>query len=260
MVIATRRARLTIAYDGGAFHGFAKNRDVETVAGTLERALSLIARGDVEVTGAGRTDTGVHAWGQVVSADLPADLDLVDVMRRINKMCAPALAVRTAEWAPTAGFSARFDALWRHYRYTILNTEAPNPFLAQTAWHVSHTLDLHLMQLACDPFVGEHDFTSFCRKPKGDDLPEGHGPPSMVRRILSAEWSDLGDGRIRLDIRGTAFCHQQVRSITGTLVEVGLGRRTAGEIMGILRARDRQAAGLVAPPHGLCLWEVGYSA
>jgi len=256
--MAVRRARLTVAYDGSAFHGFAKNRDVETVAGALERVLSLIARTEVEVVGAGRTDTGVHAWGQVVSVDLPVDTDLVDLQRRVNKMSAPALAVRSADWAPTPDFSARFDALWRHYRYTILNTEAPNPFLARTAWHIAQPLDLHLMQLACDPFVGEHDFSSFCRKPKIDDLPDGQLPPSMVRRVLSAEWSDLGDGRIRLDIRGTAFCHQQVRSITGTLVEVGLGKRTAGEIMGILRARDRNAAGQVAPPHGLCLWEVGY--
>ncbi|MFM8847872.1 MAG: tRNA pseudouridine(38-40) synthase TruA [Actinomycetota bacterium] len=254
----TRRARFTVAYDGGAFHGFAKNRDVETVAGSLERVLSLVTRTDVEVTGAGRTDAGVHAWGQVVGVDLPARTDLIDVTRRVNKMCAPALAVRLAEWAPTPDFSARFDALWRHYRYTILNTETPNPFLAGTAWHVSQPLDLHLMQLACAPFIGEHDFSSFCRRPKVDDGPEGDTPPSMVRRVLAAEWSDLGDGRIRLDIRGTAFCHQQVRSITGTLVEVGLGKRTAGEMMGILRARDRNCAGQVAPPHGLCLWEVGY--
>ena len=258
-----RRARLTIAYDGGAFHGFAKNRNVETVAGSLERALSLVTRGEVEVTCAGRTDAGVHAWGQVVSVDLPAETELVDLARRLNKMCGPAIAVRTAEWAPSADFNARFDALWRHYRYTVLNATAPNPFLARTTWHVPQPLDLHLMQLACDPFVGEHDFSSFCRRPKADDettdYPDG-GPngPSMVRRVLSAEWTDLGDGLLRLDIRGTAFCHQQVRSITGTMVDVGLGKRTAGEILAILRARDRQAAGQVAPPEGLCLWEVGY--
>lgn len=245
-----------LAYDGSAYHGFAKNRDVATVAGTLEEALSTICRMPVEVVGAGRTDAGVHGWGQVVSTDLPDDIDLDGVMRRINKMCGPSMAIRSIEWAPTADFSARFDAQWRHYRYTILNTPAPNPFLVRTAWHISQPLDLPLMQLACDPFIGEHDFSSFCRKPKQDD---GEEPLSLVRRILLAEWSDLGDGLLRLDIRATAFCHQQVRSITGTMVDVGLGKRTAGEIMGILRAKDRNQAGQVAPPQGLCLWEVGYT-
>ena len=120
---AVRRARLLLAYDGAAFHGFAKNRDVATVAGTLEAALSTVTRIPVELVGAGRTDAGVHAWGQVVSTDLPADTDLVDLARRLNKLCGPALVVRDVQWAPTEGFSARFDALWRHYRYTVLNSQ-----------------------------------------------------------------------------------------------------------------------------------------
>lgn len=265
-----RRARLVVAYDGGAFHGFAKNRDVVTVAGTLEAALSLVSRVPVEIVGAGRTDAGVHAWGQVVSADLPAETDIGALARRLNKLCGPAIAVRSAEWAGSDTFHARFDALWRHYRYTILNTEAPDPFLARTSWHVQQPLDLHLMQLACDAFIGEHDFTSFCRKPKADheQRPAIGGTdesvscdehrPSMVRRVLLADWSQWDGGLIRLDIRATAFCHQMVRSITGTMVDVGLGRRRAGEMMGILRAKDRNQAGQVAPPEGLCLWEVAY--
>lgn len=252
---ALRRVRLIVAYDGGAYHGFARNPIVATVASSLERVLSTICRIPVEVTGAGRTDAGVHAWGQVVSADVPADLDLVDVQRRINKMCGPTLVVRQADWAPTADFHARFDAVWRHYRYTILNSPTPNPFLAATAWHVRQPLELRLMQLATDPFVGEHDFSSFCRKPRQDERKK---PRSMVRRVLLAEWSDLGDGCLRFDIRANAFCHQQVRAITGTLVEVGLGKRKAGEMAALLRARDRRTAGQVAPAAGLCLWEVGY--
>jgi tRNA pseudouridine38-40 synthase len=265
-----RRARLVVAYDGGAFHGFAKNRDVVTVAGTLEDALSLVSRVPVEIVGAGRTDAGVHAWGQVVSADLPAATDMGSLARRLNKLCGPAIAVRSADWAAHDTFHARFDALWRHYRYTILNTEAPNPFLARTTWHVQQPLDLHLMQLASDAFIGEHDFTSFCRRPKVDHPDRSADPgsdgseacdehrPSMVRRVLLADWSQLDGGLVRLDIRATAFCHQMVRSITGTMVDVGLGRRRAGEMMGILRAKDRNQAGQVAPPEGLCLWEVAY--
>jgi tRNA pseudouridine38-40 synthase len=250
-----RRARMTVAYDGSAFHGFARNEGVATVAGRLGELLETICRRPVELVGAGRTDAGVHAWGQVVSGDLPADIDLTGVRNRVNSMGGPAIVVRDIEWAPTPDFSARFDARWRHYRYTVLNTPVPNPFLATTAWHVVHPLDLRLMQLACDPFVGEHDFTSFCRKPK---VEEGEPEAPMRRRILQAEWSDVGGGCLRFDVRANAFCHQMVRSITGTLVEVGQGKRHAGDVMGILRARDRNRAGQVAPPHGLCLWEVGY--
>jgi tRNA pseudouridine38-40 synthase len=255
MAAALRRMRMTVAYDGAAFHGFAANEGVVTVAGTLAESLAKVCRQPVEIVGAGRTDAGVHAWGQVVSGDVPASVDLAGVAKRLNSMHAPRLVVRAIDWAPTPDFHARFDAQWRHYRYTILNTPTPSPFLAGTAWHVAHPLDLRRMRLGSDPFLGEHDFSSFCRKPKrGEDAPE----PSMVRRVLLADWTDLGDGLLRFEIRATAFCHQMVRSITGTLVDVGLGKRAPGDLLDALRARDRRRAGQVAPPHGLCLWEVGY--
>jgi tRNA pseudouridine38-40 synthase len=246
------RVRLVVAYDGAAFHGFAANPGVRTVQGTLAEALQTVLRAPVELTGAGRTDAGVHAWGQVVSFDAPdAAFDPARLVRSVNKLCAPALVVRSAEQA-APDFDARFSALWRRYRYTVLTTPTPNPFLATTAWHVPRPLDLDGLRLGCDPLIGEHDFSTFCRKPKGVD------EPPMTRRVLDAAWTDLGDGLLRFEIRANAFCHQMVRSIVGTLVDVGLGRHHAGEIMGMLRARDRGAAGRVAPPHGLCLWEVGY--
>lgn len=257
MTQEVRRARLVVAYDGAAFHGFAKNNDTPTVALLLDDTLQRIARQPVNPVGAGRTDAGVHGWGQVVSCDLPAMIDLAGVQRRVNSMCAPKLVVRSIEWAPTPDFNARFDASWRHYRYTILNTETPHPFLAATSWHVHSPLDVRRMQLACDPFIGEHDFTSFCRQPK---VSEGKHPRSMRRRILIAKWTDLGEGVLRFDIRASAFCHQMVRSITGTMVDVGHGKRTAGDMMAILRGQDRALAGQVAPAQGLCLWEVGYPA
>jgi tRNA pseudouridine38-40 synthase len=116
------------------------------------------------------------------------------------------------------------------------------------------------MRLGCDPLIGEHDFSSFCRRPKRSpaDLAAGRTPPVMVRRVLVARWVELDDGVVRFEIRATAFCHQMVRSIVGTLVDVGLGRRRAGELRGVLLAKDRSRTGPVAPPHGLCLWEVGY--
>jgi tRNA pseudouridine38-40 synthase len=249
------RVRLTVAYDGSAFHGFAANEGLATVQGRLSEALSLVLRADVTVTGAGRTDAGVHAWGQVVSFDAPANgLDLDRLARRVNGLCGPAISVREAE-VVADDFDARFSARWRRYRYTVLTMPWPDPFRAGTAWHVGKPLRLSDLRLACDPLVGEHDFASFCRRPK----PAPGAPvPSLVRRVLDAHWDDLGDGGLRFEITGTSFCHQMVRSVVGTLVEVGLGRRRAGEVLAILRARDRSAAGPVAPAHGLCLWEVGY--
>ncbi|MEY4361253.1 MAG: tRNA pseudouridine(38-40) synthase TruA [Actinomycetota bacterium] len=255
---AHRRVRLLVAYEGSNFHGFAENNDVRTVAGDLRTALSTITQTSVEITGAGRTDAGVHAWGQVVSCDLPRDLDLGSLPRRLTKMCAPGIVVRAAAEAAD-DFNARFSALWRHYRYTILAAPEPDPFLATTSWHVSEQLNLPLMQMACDPLIGEHDFSSFCRRPK---VADGEPEPSMIRRVLFTEWTELTSERgarvLRFEIRATAFCHQMVRSIVGTLVDVGLGRLTPGQMSGILRAGQRTAAGQVAPPQGLCLWEVGY--
>ncbi len=253
-----RRARLTVAYDGAPFHGFAENDGVSTVMGVLREAIERVVRQPVELTGAGRTDAGVHGWGQVVSGDLPADTDLDGLVRRVSRMCAPSIAVRDAQWAAD-DFNARFSAQWRHYRYQVLNTAQLNPFLSATSWHVPQPVNMWAMRLACDPFVGEHDFSAFCRRPK---LAEGQPSPSMTRRVLLARWTeiddDYGPGLLRFEIRATAFCHQMVRSIVGTMIDVGLGRLSAGEVRGVLMSKDRQGAGQVAPAHGLCLWEVGY--
>jgi tRNA pseudouridine38-40 synthase len=256
-VTGSRRVKLVVAYDGAPFHGFAPNEDVRTVMGDLAAAVATVVREPVKLTGAGRTDTGVHAWGQVVSGDLPASTDLGDLVRRLNKLCAPAIAVRDAEWVDDR-FDARFSARWRQYRYDVWNAPIPNPLLAERAWFVPQPLSLWAMQAACDPLVGEHDFTSFCRRPKVD---ESEPEPSLVRRVLAARWVevDAWAGLLRFEIRANAFCHQMVRSIVGTLVDIGLGKATPGDVRGILLARDREAAGQVAPPHGLTLWEVGYA-
>ena len=246
-----RRARLLVAYDGAPFHGFAANDGVDTVVGRLSAAIATITRGPVQLTGAGRTDAGVHGWGQVVSVDLPERTDLGGLVHRLNSMLGPTIAVRHAGWAAD-DFDARFSALWRHYRYHVLNTPTPSPFLARTAWHVRQPLDVALMQLACDPLIGEHDFSTFCRRPKGQI------DPVMVRRVLLARWSSPEPGLLRFEIRASAFCHQMVRSIVGTLVDVGQGKRRAGDVLGMLQAKDRSAGGPVAPAHGLVLWEVGY--
>jgi tRNA pseudouridine38-40 synthase len=255
-----RRARFTVAYDGTEFNGSAEQVGVPTVMGELRAAIERITRRPVEMYGAGRTDTGVHGWGQVVSLDLAADTDLLNLQRRINRLAGPNLAIRDIQWTTDPEFHARFSATYRHYRYHVLNAKEPNPFLTRTAWQITEPLHLPNMVLACDPLIGEHDFATFCRRPKQAD---GEPPKSLVRRVVRADWKVV-EGEtpslLRFEIRANAFCHQMVRSIVGTLVDVGLGKLHAGDIRSILVQRNRQAAGQVAPPHGLMLWEVGYPA
>jgi len=204
----------------------------------------------VQLTCAGRTDTGVHAWGQVVTFDARADTDPEALQRSLNRAIRPAVVVRSAAVVADT-FDARRSATARRYRYSVFNTAVPDPFLAATTWHVDAPLDVRAMRLACDALYGEHDFSSFCRRPatSGD---------SLIRRLRFLDWVDPGDGLLRFDIEASSFCQQMVRAIVGTMVEVGLGKRRAGEMSGILRARDRSAAGQLAPPHGLCLWKVSY--
>lgn len=248
------RVKLLVAYDGTGFSGFAPNPGVKTVGGQLRTSLERILRHQCPIACAGRTDAGVHAWGQVVTFDTGDDVDLDALVRSLNRMCAPSTVVRSAEIV-APGFDARRSARARSYRYTVLNTPTPNPLLARTVWHVADPLDLSVMRLGCDALIGTHDFSSFCRKPKS---PDGDEAPSMVREVRDARWVDLGEGLVRFDITASSFCQQMVRAIVGTLVEMGLGKRTAGEMRGILSAKQRSAASGVAPPHGLVLWEVTY--
>lgn len=240
---------MVVAYDGSGYHGFALQPGVPTVAGALCSALERSLRHTVEITCAGRTDAGVHAWGQVISFEARADVEPVALQRSLNRALRPAIVVRSCCVAPD-GFDARRSALGRRYRYTIRNDPVADPFTATTAWHVPEPLDMAAMRLACDPLIGEHDFSSFCRRPPGDG--------SLVRRVREARWVCAADGMLRFEIEASSFCHQMVRSVVGLMVEVGLGKKRAGDVAHILRSRSRQGAGQLAPPHGLCLWEVSY--
>jgi tRNA pseudouridine38-40 synthase len=244
------KLKLVVAYDGTEFHGFAAQPDQRTVGGSLARALEKVLRHAVELTCAGRTDTGVHAWGQVVSLEADPGVDPWRLRNALNAMLGPEIVVRSCELTAPA-FDARRSAHWRSYRYTIVNRPEPDPFLARYAWWVPEPLDLSLLRLGADPFLGEHDFSAFCRR-----APDG---AANVRRVLQSTWSAPAEpGVLRYEIRASAFCWQMVRSIVGTLVDVGRGRRRPGDLRAVLRAGDRAHAGQPAPSHGLCLWEVGY--
>jgi tRNA pseudouridine38-40 synthase len=264
------RWRLRLAYDGSGFRGFAVQTGqpgVPTVAGALSAALARAARAEVTLTCAGRTDAGVHALDQVVHLDLPADLaaalDPDTVLRSVNKQLAPSVVVREAGPVdPT--FDARRSATSRRYRYLVVNGPVADPLLAGLAWHVADPLDLRTLSAAADALLGEHDFRAFCRRVPGTSPDE-----PIPRRVLDARWSEVvgtseaalvpAEGRLlAFEIEANAFCHQMVRSLVGTLVDVGRGRKRPSDMLWILRSADRSQASQPAPPGGLTLTAVRY--
>lgn len=245
---------LTVAYDGAPFHGFARQPGLATVQGALESALATVLGREVETTGAGRTDTGVHALGQVVSFDALGDEpEPVRLRRSVEALAGTGISVREVRLA-RAGFSARFDAVEREYRYRIVSG-APAPlFLARFSWHVPSGLDLDAMRAGARALTGEHDFASFC-------VTESAIGKSTVRRLDTIEVFEeeqLGERCVTVRVAGNAFLHSMVRTIVGTLVEVGTGRRQEAWVAETLDARARSAAGPTAPAQGLVLHRVSY--
>ena len=240
--------RLDVAYDGSSFHGFARQRDVRTVQGEVESALQKIFSREVRTTGAGRTDAGVHALGQVMNTrDAPDEVDPGTVLDSLNGMLGPAMAFTDCREAGDR-FDSRFSARSRTYVYAILEGRVPDPFLAWQALHHRELLDVEAMNEAAGHLLGVHDFGSFGR------VEEGRSAKRTLYELKVWRARNL----VRLRARANAFIHQMVRSLVGTLIQVGEHRRTPDEIVEVLRARDRAAAGPVAPSHGLCLVSVEY--
>jgi tRNA pseudouridine38-40 synthase len=201
--------------------------------------------------GAGRTDAGVHALGQVMStSDVPDHCDLERLHRALNAMCNPAISVHGCRRAP-GDFHARFSARSRMYMYAISAATSIDPWLARTALHHPRPLDLDAMNEAAGHLIGPHDFRSFGRL---------QDPGLSAERELYELRCERAGSVVRIRARANSFVHQMVRSLVGTLVLVGEGRRSPDEMPAILRARDRAAAGPVAPPHGLCLISVEYDS
>lgn len=250
------RLRVDLAYDGSGYHGFARQADLRTVQGVLEAALSRLAGGQpVMTTAAGRTDAGVHAVAQTVHCDVPGDSrlasDLAAARASLDALCGPDITVWRVRRVP-ATFDARFSATGRRYRYRLCDAAAMNPLWRHDTWHLGvPRLDVPGMQAAARHLVGEHDFSSFCRRA---------GQQHLVRRIDRIDVRRRAAGLVVLGVDGRAFCHQMVRSVTGCLVPVGQGRRPPDWVAGVLAARDRHAVGRVAPPHGLTLVGVSYGS
>ncbi len=245
---------LTVAYDGSPFSGFARQPGLRTVQGELEAALSTALRRPVQTVGAGRTDAGVHALGQVVSfAEADGDPERSGLARSVEALAGPGIAVRGIRRAGS-GFSARFDAVSREYRYRVVQGPVPPVFLSSVAWHVPRTLDVPAMRAAGARLVGEHDFRSFCVSGSA----EGKGTVREVLSLSVVAEEHLGEECLTVTVKGNAFLHSMVRVIVGSLVEVGRGARDEGWTSAVLAACDRAAAGPTAPAHGLTLWRVEY--
>lgn len=247
---------IRIGYRGAGFAGFAEQPSVRTVAGELRRALETALRRPCELTCAGRTDAGVHAIAQYVSVPVTeAELGLSGdrLMRSLVALTPDDLSVQAILRAP-AGFSARFDAISRSYRYRIAASQA-RPVLAwEHSWWYRGALDVDAMAEAARPLLGEHDFKSFCKASSAEGKPTNRYVAALdVSRVREA-----GEELVAIDVTGNAFLHNMVRTIAGSLVEVGRGHRAPGWIEGVLAARDRAAAGPCAPAKGLTFVGVAY--
>ncbi len=250
---------LRLAYDGRGFSGFAEQKDdVRTVAGDLRVALETFLRRDVDVTCAGRTDAGVHALRQHVSVPATAEellLPRYRLMRALGALLPDDISINGI-YRADKGFSARFDALSRSYVYRIATGESRPLFLRDFAWWVRGGLDVDAMEQAAPALVGEHDFKSFCK------VASAVGKPTC-RRVISVGFErerELGEEVLAFRITGNAFLHSMVRTIVGSLVEVGRGHRDPSWLAQALAACDRRAAGPTAPALGLAFEDVAYPA
>jgi tRNA pseudouridine38-40 synthase len=244
-----RSYKLVLEYDGTAFAGWQSQKNGRTVQAELEKALAVALRRPVKVTASGRTDSGVHARGQVAGFESESpDPEPQALMGNLNGLMPADVRVRELEWAPHL-FDARRDAIAKTYRYVWLNRRASSPFWDRVSWHQARPLDVEAMAQAAACLVGQHDFSAFRAAECSAKTP--------LRRVLELNLHRRGE-RVVMDIRGQAFLQHMVRNIAGSLTEVGLGKRPAAWIEALLKGRDRTQAGPTAPAKGLCLWCVDY--
>lgn len=239
---------LTIEYDGTHYYGFQRQRSQPTIQERLEDALERVIGEQVRVTAAGRTDTGVHAQGQVVNFRTARELTVRRLQCGGNSYLPADIAIIDARRAVDV-FDARRSAIWREYRYLVLNRPAPSPLARWQVHHVPFALDVVEMTAAASRFRGRHDFRGFSTV-----MPSGRSTIRFVHEVRVQQSADL----IEIWVRANAFLPHQVRTMVGTLLEIGRHKRTACVIDDVLATHDRRLAGETAPPQGLCLMHVEY--
>jgi len=246
----SRRVKLAVAYDGTAYAGWQIQPNGPTIQAVMESVLSRILQEPVRLRAAGRTDAGVHAREQIVDFADAGVRDLGTIMHGGNALLPSDIRILSAEEVAES-FDARRHATEKEYRYFLYLSPVDSPFLSRYAWHIEKPLDLDAVRQALSHLVGEHDFTSF----RG----QGCNAVSPVRTIFRAEVArhDV-PGLFSIDVAGAGFLRHMVRNIVGTVVNAGKGKHSADHVGEILRAHDRRAAGVNAPPRGLFLWRVSH--
>lgn len=247
--MSSRRYRGILAYDGTRFQGFQRQAAGKlTIQGELERAIEAVTAQQVTIMGAGRTDAGVHATGQVIAFDCAWRHEANDLLRAINAKLPPDIALKTLDEA-AADFHPRHDAISRRYEYRFYAAEVREPIWDRFRWHIGPFVDLSAMQAAADLLPGSHDFATFGQPTQGS---------VTIRHLYEARLHTEGESAYRLCIEANAFLKHMVRSIMGTLVQVGRGHWTVEQFAGAFRAANRSEAAATAPPHGLVLVRVRY--
>ncbi|MCV6547009.1 MAG: tRNA pseudouridine(38-40) synthase TruA [Cohaesibacter sp.] len=243
------RYKLVIEYDGRPFSGWQRQDNAPTVMGRIEDSLFKFTRERVTLFGAGRTDSGVHATGQVAHFDLARDWHSQKIKEALNHFLKETGVAVLGAAKVTQDFDSRFLAVRRYYRYRICNRRAPLTFELGRAWQYSYPIDVHLMQQGANLLLGHHDFTTF--RATACQAKSPWRTMEALKVIREREW-------IYLDAMSRSFLHNQIRSFVGSLAEVGSARKPVEWISEILSARDRRACGPVAPPDGLYLTQVDY--
>jgi tRNA pseudouridine38-40 synthase len=252
-----RNLKATLRYDGTDFAGWQVQPELPTVQGALADALERITGEPTKVTGAGRTDSGVHALGQVANFKTASNIATRNLERAVNSMLAPGVRIDRIEEVPEK-FDARRHALNKLYRYSILIAEFPDPLLTRYSWQLRVELDTDLMKEAAQNLVGKHDFTSFQGSAGKDRSPIRTIYSLDIEKVAAPYPGDARDTLITIDICADGFVYKMVRNIVGTLVEVGRAKIEPQHLKEILDVRDRQQAGPAAPAPGLCLISVQY--
>jgi tRNA pseudouridine38-40 synthase len=246
---ARRNLRLTLEYDGSRYHGWQRQKNAPTIQESLEQALARLTGEAVRVMGSGRTDAGVHALGQVANFHSTSHLPLSAFLHGLNALLPIDIAVLDAAEAPP-DFHARKSARGKTYEYRILNRPIRSPLLRPYAWWISQPLNLTAMQEAAGALAGEHDFSAF--------QASGSRVKSPVRRVVNAGWEAAEGDILAFTITASGFLRGMVRSLVGTMVEMGRGKRPETELTELLQTGERRRAGPTAPPQGLFLLEVAY--
>jgi tRNA pseudouridine38-40 synthase len=241
------KARAIVAYDGTRFHGFQRQANARSVQEELERAIARVCGGTAAVAGAGRTDAGVHATGQVVAFEVDWRHPFDALQRALNSALPDDVAVSDVRPAEP-DFHPRYSARSRVYEYRIVVGSARLPLIRLYAWQIERPLDLESMRQASRALVGEHDFAAFGTPPRGD---------GTVRTVMRADWADEGSG-FRFTIEANAFLYRMVRRIVATLARVGSGQLAAADVAGLLAGGDPRRVVGAAPARGLCLVQVNY--